>query len=255
LRPDPYQWSLHPEATLGVAVLVAGYVVATRRWPAPAWRIGCFAAGAALLLATAVTPLEALQFHLLSMHLLQNVVLAEWAPALVVLGLPAGLVTTLAERRVVRVLTHPAVALPLWLAVYFTWHVPPLYDAALEHPSTLLHLEHLTYFATGCFFWWSVLRDEAGFSLGARAGYVVAAFVLASPLGLLLTLLPEPVYGFYEAAPGLWGLSALADQQIAGVTMAAEQAVVFFVVFGVLFARFLTAQERGDGYVPDEARS
>ena len=78
---------------------------------------------------------------------------------------------------------------------------------------------------------------------GARAGYAFAAFVLASPLGLLLALLPRPVYDFYVGArPRVWGLSALTDQEIAGVTMASEQAVVLFVVFLYWFRRFLAEE-------------
>ena len=59
----------------------------------------------------------------------------------------------------------------------------------------------------------------------------------------MLALLPNPVYGFYEDTPRLWGLSPLADQQIAGVTMAVEQAIVFFVVFAYYFGRFLREED------------
>jgi cytochrome c oxidase assembly factor CtaG len=93
------------------------------------------------------------------------------------------------------------------------------------------------YLAAGCLFWWPVLRG--GLSTGAKAAYLFAAFVLASPLGLMLALLPRPVYETYKAAAPTWGLSALADQQIAGVTMASEQALVLFVVFFYWFRRFL----------------
>jgi putative membrane protein len=71
-----------------------------------------------------------------------------------------------------------------------------------------------------------------------------------SPLGLLLALLPSAIYDFYEAAPRLWGLSALTDQQIAGVTMAAEQAAVLFAAFAFCFARFMREQE---GALPERA--
>ncbi|MBA2475207.1 MAG: cytochrome c oxidase assembly protein [Actinobacteria bacterium] len=246
MRPDPYAWSLHPAATLGVLLLVLLYALALRRFPAPRWRIGAFALGALLLLATAVTPLEPLTFHLVTAHLLQNVVLAEWAPLLIVLGVPPALASTLAARVPgLRPLTRPAVALPLWLATYFLWHLPPAYDAALEHPGTLLHLEHVSYFLAGLLLWWPVLQ-HAPWRLGdgARSGYVFAAFVLGSPLGLLLALLPSPIYDFYAGGEELWGLARLADQQIAGVTMASEEAVVFFAVFFFLFARFLRDEER-----------
>jgi len=72
---------------------------------------------------------------------------------------------------VVRALTRPVVALPLWVATYALWHVPALYDAALEHPHTLLPLEHATYLASGLLFWWCVWQDEPhALSAIARAG-------------------------------------------------------------------------------------
>lgn len=235
MRPDPFAWQLHPEALAGLAVLVAAYVVATRRFPASRAREAAFAGGIFLLLATAVTPLESLTFHLLTAHLLQNVVLAEWAPLLLVLGVPPALAPRL---------LHPAAALTLWLANYFVWHLPPVYDTALRHPDTLLHLEHATYLATGVLLWWPVFHRPLAH--GIRAGYLFVAFVLASPIGLLLALLPDPAYDFYAGGFEPWGLSALSDQRIAGVTMAGEQAIVFFALFAWAFFCFLGEEERGE---------
>jgi cytochrome c oxidase assembly factor CtaG len=254
VRPDPSSWSLHLAATLPLAVLAAGYALGVRRFATPARRIACFAGGVVLLLAAAVTPLDALTYHLLSAHLLQNVVLAEWAPALLVLGVAPALATELARLPGARLLTQPAIALPLWLATYFVWHVPPLYDAALEEPA-LLHLEHVCYLAAGVLLWWPVLQDvPRRLPPARRAAYLFAGFLLASPLGLLLALLPEPVYSFYEAGPRFHGIEALTDQQIAGVTMASEQAVVFFAAFAYFFFRFLAEEERADETAPRTAR-
>ena len=80
--------------------------------------------------------------YLLSMHLLQNVVLAEWAPLLVVLGIPPALAAASRGLGTIPALTHPAVALPLWLGNYMLCHRPWVYDAALGNPNALLHLEH-----------------------------------------------------------------------------------------------------------------
>jgi cytochrome c oxidase assembly factor CtaG len=183
--------------------------------------------------------------YLLVVHLLQNVVLAEWAPLLVVLGLPPALAATVAQFGAVRALTHPAIALPLWLGNYMLWHLPWLYDTALENPHTLLHLEHALYFATGVAMWWSVVQDAPHrLGAGARAGVVFAAFVLASPIGLVIALVPDAIYDFYIDAPErLWGLSALEDQQLAGILMSIEQAIVFFAVFAYFFFRFLAEDE------------
>ena len=254
MRPDPYAWNPHPEVLGGLALLVCAYAVAARRFPAGRWRKAAFGGGIALILATAVTPLDSLTYHLLWAHLLQNVVLAEWAPALLVLGVPPTLAAALARARAVRYLTFPLVALPLWLANYFLWHLPPAYDTALENPA-LLHVEHGMYLATGVLLWWPVLQD-APWLLGSatRAGYLVAAFVLSSPLGLLLALLPEPVYSYYADAPRAFDLSPLTDQQIAGITMSFEEAVLFFAVFAVFFLRFIREEERGEALEPSELR-
>jgi cytochrome c oxidase assembly factor CtaG len=238
----PYTWSLHAEAIVLVPLLALGYAALLQRYPAPGWRIACFLGGLGLILVVFVTPLENLALHyLLTAHLLQNVALAEWSPALVVLGVPPAAAAAARRFGAVRALTHPLVALPLWLATYYAWHLPAAYDTALRHPGTLLHIEHLCYFVSGVLLWWPVLTDAL--APGAAAAYLFTAFVLASPLGLLLALIPNAVYDFYEQAPRLWGLSALTDQQIAGLTMAAEEAVVFFAAFAVYFVRFMRREE------------
>jgi cytochrome c oxidase assembly factor CtaG len=248
---DPYAWPLDFEALALVPLIAVGYALTVRRFPTPRWRIACFAVGLALILAVFLTPLHPIALHyLLSVHLLQNVVLAEWAPALCVLGLPPGFAAAAGRRRAIRVLTHPFVALPLWAGTYFVWHVPAVYDAALRNPISLLHVEHACYFATGFLFWWSALQDEPHrLSGGARAMDLFAAFVVASPLGLLLALIPRPVYHFYLHAPHrLWGLSPLTDQQLGGAAMALEQAAVLFAVGTYFFLRFLAQEGRADTY-------
>jgi cytochrome c oxidase assembly factor CtaG len=241
--------------------MTIGYVLALRRFPAPAWRVLCFVVAMALVLAVTITPLETIAMnYLLVIHLLQNVVLAEWAPLLAVLGLPPALAAELSLPGLVRTLTHPAVALPVWVGNYMLWHLPWLYDTALEHPHSLLHLEHALYFTTGVMLWWSVVQDEPHrLGAGVRAGVVFAAFVLGSPIGLVIALVPDAIYDFYVDAPErLWGLSALEDQQLAGLLMAVEQSIVFFAVFAIFFLRFLAEEERREdlehGVEPDGLR-
>ena len=243
---DPYAWQLDPDTLIVVPAHLVAYALITRRFPASPWRWAAFVASQALILFVSNTPLNTLALkYLLTAHLLQNVVYAEWAPGLAVLGLPAAFAVWLARYRPVRVATHPAFALPVWLATYYLWHVPLLYDTALRHHS-LLHLEHATYFWTGVLMWWPAVHGRL--ETGAKAAYLFAAFVLASPLGLLLALIPRAVYDTYVDAPlRVWGLSPLADQELAGVTMASEQAVVLFAVFAFFFLRFLGEQEAAEG--------
>ena len=253
VHPSPWGW-IFPWAELAaVAVLSAAYVGAARRDGTSRPRVVAFAAGVILALGVLVSPAATLaQNYLLSAHLFQNVALAEWAPGLAVLGLSPAMARALAALRAIRALTHPLVALALWLGTYAVWHVPVVYDAALRHPGTLLAVEHASYFLAGALLWWPVLHDVPHrLPSGARAAYVFGAFLFASPLGLLLALLPDPLYPFYVHAPRLWNVSPLTDQQIAGLIMAGTESVVFFAVFAVYFARFLAEEDAG--YSPRDA--
>ena len=229
---------LSAEAVGLVPALALAYLFSTRRDRPDRVQTAAVAAGLALLFLAFFTELQSFALHtFLWAHLLQNVVLAEWAPALLVLAVPA----TLAARARGFVLFRPLVAMPLWLGTYLVWHLPWVYDYALRHPHSLLHVEHMMYLAAGIAMWWPVIHGTL--PSGAKAAYLFAAFVLASPLGLLLALIPRPIYAFYAHAPRTWGPGPLVDQQIAGVTMAVEQAIVFFAVFAYYLLRFLREEQ------------
>jgi len=244
----PSDWSLDPDGFVTAAGLSVLYAVGIRAFPAPRWRIACFGAGVAIVFFTRVSPLATISNHyLLSAHLIQNVAIAEWAPALLVLGIPPALGAFLARVPGARFLTLPPIALAVWLGTYLVWHLPWVYDAALEHPRSLLHVEHLCYLAAGVVLWWPVFQDaHRKLNSGAKALYLTAAFFFASPIGLLLSLLGKPIYTFYEHAPRLWGIDALRDQRIAGVTMTVEEAILFFLLVAYFTVRFFREEESID---------
>ena len=200
---------VEPGGSLVPLALAFGYLLWARD-ARDARRTAAFLGGCLLLVAAIVTPLDTLaREYLVWAHLLQNVVLAEWAPLLLVLGVPPALgERPHAAASADAPAPHPYVALPLWVGTYALWHVPAPYDAALRHPHSLLPLEHATYLATGLLFWWCVWQEaSARLSSAARAGYAFAAFVLSAPLGLVLALVPEPLYDVYADAPErVWGL-------------------------------------------------
>lgn len=231
---------MYPSAeAIGLAPALAVALAAAGCWGrVPRARLAAGALGVVLVFAAFATRLEPLANRtFLWAHLLQNVVLAEWVPALLVLAVPPAVAARFTDRGLFR----PLVALPLWLGTYYVWHLPWIYDAALRHPHSLLHVEHLTYLLAGVCVWWPVVHGRQ--NAGAKAAYLFAAFVLASPLGLLLALIPRAIYPFYVHAPRTWGPSPLADQQIAGVTMAAEEALVFFGAFSAFLLRFLRDEQ------------
>lgn len=238
------------EAVGFVPALALGYALVARAEPPGRSRVAAAVASFVLVFAAFATELQPLALHtFLWAHLLQNVVLAEWAPALLLLAIPS----RIADRASGFPLFRPFVALPLWLAVYYTWHLPWIYDTALQHPHSLLHVEHVTYLAAGVCVWWPVVHGKR--SAGAKAAYLFAAFVLSSPLGLLLALIPRAIYPFYVHAPRTWGPTPLADQQIAGVTMAAEEALVFFGAFAAYLLRFLADEQASGAFTPSSNAS
>ena len=120
-------------------------------------RIAAACTGLLLIFLSFFTELQQLATHtFLWAHLLQNVVLAEWAPALLVLAVSAAV----AKRANAFPLFQPFVALPVWLGTYFAWHLPWAYDFALRHPHSLLHLEHVTYLLAGICLWWPVMHGK-----------------------------------------------------------------------------------------------
>ncbi len=157
---SPYAWQADVDTTVVIPVLSLLYLFAVGRFGAPRPRVVSYAGSMALLAVAFWTPLHHLGLHyLLTAHLLQNVILAEWAPLLAVLGLSRPMADALARWRAWRLLVHPAVALPVWLVNYYVWHVPPVYDAALERQAWLIHVEHACYFATGLLMWWPLVHD------------------------------------------------------------------------------------------------
>ena len=147
-----------------------------------------------------VTPLENLALHyLLTAHLLQNVVLAEWAPALLVLGIPATLAARIARVRGVATLTHPLVALPLWTLSLYAWHLDALYVGSVNHPA--LHaLQHTCFVGFGMAMWMPLfgpLPKPAWFGNTAKLAYIVAVRLSGAVLANVLVWSQTVLYPGY----------------------------------------------------------
>src|SRR6185436_20519359 len=118
---DPWQPSLDPEWAIAVVVFAVDYAVVARSYrrrgvPVQAARCALFAAGLVLIAVALLSPIEHLALtSMLSFHLLQNVMIADWAPPLLLLGLTAPMIAVLGRPRAVRWAVRPQVALPVWL--------------------------------------------------------------------------------------------------------------------------------------------
>src|SRR5581483_8125754 len=121
---SPYAWQADLDTTLVVPVLALGYLFLAGRYGTSRRRAASAASALVLVALTFWSPLHHLGLHyLLTAHLLQNVILAEWAPLLAAYGVPAAAAAAFSSHRTWRIVTQPFVALPLWLVNYYVWHV------------------------------------------------------------------------------------------------------------------------------------
>ena len=250
------EWSLDPivlaAAAVSIALFLQGWRRLHRRRPdlAPWTRIPLFLAGVAIVLVGLLSPLDAIaEEYLQAAHMLQHVLVADLGIALALVAvrgplsmffLPRDLLAPLARAGWLRVtlsfLLRPTVAVPLWLAVLVAWHVPALYEAALEQP--LVHrLEHLSFVVVGLLVW-TLIVDPAGhgrLTVNGRIGLAVMLFFAGQLLAYAFVFSFEPYYDVYvEQDERLLGLSALTDQKLAGVVMMVEQLLTLGVALVLL---------------------
>jgi cytochrome c oxidase assembly factor CtaG len=247
----PWQFVFDPAWAAGLVVVAVDYVVVVRAYehrgrPVSALRRWAFAAGLFVTALALFSPIEHLALHsMLSFHLLQNVMLGDWAPPLFLLGLSVVMARDVGRRRWVAVLANPPVALGIWLVTWYATHIPAFYDYALRH-EWALGFEHLAFVLSGLVFWWPEIVSGYLSPIG-KVTYLAVAFLAISPLSLIIYLANTPLYSFYEHTPKLGGISALADQEIAGVAMAVESNVVLLTVIAFALMRLLSDDPATEG--------
>ncbi|MFN8185992.1 MAG: cytochrome c oxidase assembly protein [Gaiellales bacterium] len=247
MTPSPTSFTFEPLFLALAAAAAILYWRAWRRETAPAgWRAWLFGTGLVLIAASLNSPLETIAVHyLLIFHLFQNVVIADVAPLLLVVGLTPAMREAIAARggRAFATITRLRIALPIWLLGWYLIHLAGFYDTALRNP-WLLNVEHLVLVAIGLVFWWPLVSDVPHrHPTLHRLAYLLAGFILSTFLGLAFTFGEDVFYGFYEDVPRLWGISAVKDQNLAGILMTAEQAILFLAAMAVFLVRLLDEEE------------
>lgn len=224
-----------------------------------------FAAGMLALALALVSPVDRVAESLFWVHMVQHLLLIAVAPPLLVLGAPqAGLAWGLppaGRRRVARwwhrlrglrvavaALASPLPAIALHSVALWAWHVPAAYQAAVARPA--VHAaEHLSFVATAVLFWWAVLHPRG--SLRRVPGLaILALFVMTiegGALGALLTFSASPWYTSHLATAPAWGLTAMDDQQVAGLVMWVPGSLAYLAAAAWVFASWIRASERRHG--------
>ena len=258
-------WDFEPivVVVLAVASMVyaRAYSRASRTAPKPpgAGHWMPFYSGIAVIVIALLSPIDAIgDSYLLSAHMLQHVLLADIAPALIVLGLRAPVLPLGLSKGALRAvapgspsgrwlarLTSPWVAVPVWVSVTWVWAIPSVFDFATQHQ--LVHdIEHLTLFYAGLALWWLIIDPLPRHRLrsnGSRLALLGITRVASAFVCLPLTWLTQTEYPFYAAAPRAYGISAINDQHIAGAAMCFLEVLVFGIAFVVVFLNVLARDE------------
>jgi putative membrane protein len=234
--------SLGLVSTYAVPYLLRARTLARRGRPVPSWRIACFATGLALLALSVSPPVGTAADERLSAHMLEHLAIGDLAPLALVLGLTRPLIAPLLRLPgvwAVRGIAHPVVAVGLWIAGLYFWHLRFAYEAAVAHD--LVHvLQHACFFAAGLNLWFALLGPlprPAWFGNGARVGYVLVVWAAGSMLAYGLIWAGAPFYPHYAHA-------GTGDQAAAGAVMLVEQSVVIVTLLGWLLVRALRDAER-----------
>jgi cytochrome c oxidase assembly factor CtaG len=254
LASELTRWNLEPlqlAPTILVALLYVrrARTLARRGTPVPGWRRFLFWLGIALVVVALNSPVDELaETDFFFVHMSQHVLLGDLAPLCFVAGLTGPMLRPVLALHLVerlRVLTNPLVALPVWAVNLYVWHVPFLYEAALRHDSVHA-LEHALFFTCGALMWSPVLETLPGpawFGTGWKLGYVALVRVIETILGNVFIWSGSVFYPFYEAGLPKWGITALHDQNLAGVVMMVEGSLVTLGALAWLFLKLAAEGE------------
>jgi putative membrane protein len=244
-----YLRALHILRGRGVAVPTAQIVL----WHMgiALWAIGFF------------SPIHTLGDDLLSAHMAQHLLIADLAAPLLLAGirnpvlmfyLPRPALVTLARsgwpRRAFRWLRQPLVAIPIYTLFLYGWHFSIFFEAAVRNP--FVHaLQHMSFIGIGILVWWSALNPKRRRVHGDlwKIPYLLGARMIGMMLGMSFVIIRVPIYtGVYGSGDRKFGISALADQQIAGALMVTVDLCI--MVFALCYFFYKASQEADR----DEAR-
>jgi cytochrome c oxidase assembly factor CtaG len=263
-------WSWEPSVIAACALAAGGYVgLAGGRVTGRGW---WFLAGVAVLYLALASPLDLLgDRYLFSAHMLQHMLLVLVVPPLLLLGLPERWVRLLlqhpAPRGAERVLRRPVAAWAAGMGTVALWHSPALYNAALA--SQPVHvLQHLSFLASSVIFWWPVcapLPESRLPPLGAVL-YLLAAALVSSGLGIILTVTPPGLYpaylhpadplGILPLVRATWGLGPAQDQELGGLLMWVPGGLVYLAAILATLGRWWREDgTSADGFASAKGRT
>lgn len=263
-------WSADPffliACLVGLGLYAWGVVRLVRRgdkWPVG--RTIAFVVGVLLVMLVTCTGLNDYGMVMFSVHMVQHMVISMLAPIVLLLGAPV----TLALRALpvagkgrkgprelllmflhswyMKIVTHPAFTIPMFIASLYGLYFTPLFDFLMG--STPGHIVMMTHFLlVGLFFFWPIMGVDPG---PHRPGYLMRMLELFAGMpfhaffGIALMMASAPMVKTYENPPASLGIDALADQNAAGgIAWAFSEIPSVLVLLALLFQWYNSEQRQ-----------
>ena len=219
-----WRWNLDP-VLLAMLALMTAFVVLRAHGRERVFGL----AAIGVLIVGFVSPLCALSSALFSARTVHHVLLVAVAAPLIAYALPHRKAGPLA-------LATAGQATIFWL-----WHAPAAYAWALSSDAAYW-LMQVSLLASAAWFWAAVRRASAP----AAVAHLLIAMVAMGLLGALLVFTGQPLYAPHALTTVAWGLSALEDQQLAGLIMWAPAAALYLAAALVRLGRWIGPRPEPD---------
>ena len=230
------------------------------------WRILSYWAGLLLVFLALMSPIEVLSGQLFTAHMIQHLMIAMFAPPLLLAPNPLPIVMwgmpLKARRRVGRLLfskrsrirplltqlSKPAVAWAAFFLFLWGWHDSNLYNLTLRN-EWVHDLEHFTFFYSAMLLWWHITGAapifHKRFSYPARIAFVIGCVPANMLAGVVIALAESVIYTHYLSVPfRTFNISVLDDQRLGGAIMWIPGSMMYVIAVIVLVTLWLNEQER-----------
>ncbi|MFF2513229.1 cytochrome c oxidase assembly protein [Streptomyces sp. NPDC058086] len=255
-------WSADPfflvACLVGLGLYGWGVVRLARR--GDKWSVGrtiAFVLGVLTVMLVMCTKLNDYGMVMFSVHMVQHMVISMLSPILILLGAPITLalralpvaatrgnkgprelLLMFLHSRYMRIITHPAFTIPLFIASLYALYFSPIFDFLMG--SKTGHIAMMCHFlAVGLVFFWPIMGVDPG---PHRPGYLMRMLELFAGMpfhaffGIALMMASAPMVNTYKNPPASLGIDALADQSAAGgIAWAFSEIPSVLVLIALLF--------------------
>ncbi|MFD3439794.1 cytochrome c oxidase assembly protein [Streptomyces sp. NPDC058685] len=251
-----------------LALVLYGWGVLRLRRRGDSWPVSrtvLFTVGVLSVALVMCTKLNDYGMVMFSVHMVQHMVISMLSPIVLLLGAPVTLalralpvagrgrkgprevLLALLHSRYMKIVTHPAFTIPLFIASLYGLYFTPLFDFLMG--STVGHAAMMVHFlAVGLVFFWPIMGVDPG---PHRPGYVMRMLELFAGMpfhaffGIALMMATEPMIGAYRNPPASLGIDALTDQNAAGgIAWAFSEIPSVLVLIALVFQWYRSEQRQ-----------